>query len=252
MKNNKPPSDRDPPKPSKPAPTNDSNESIQNCVNQKFAGPQKLQRTKSTPTKSFRVAARRKCVTFADEVGGELTQSVLYTPEVAYFDDFRINYSTEHASLGARSESFSSSFSSSRSIDVKHKYNFENFRNVDNLTNSNVYGLHLNHVALKSLIDSRFCISITVIVHNIHFEKQVNIHYTSDSWCTKHVCECTYLCPINPKFDIFTVKINYKQFNSNPNVFVREGVRFEFAVEYVVNGEHHWDNNNRKNFIIHF
>ena len=94
--------------------------------------------------------------------------------------------------------------------------------------------------------------NINVDVRNLGYEKQVEVHYTTDGWKTTAV-----------KFLEYTkyFRVGYAQYLISPNkngiekweapIFVDETINvLEFVIRYEVDGQEYWDNNFGKNYKL--
>lgn len=178
-------------------------------------------RSKSAPKNSYQVKPK-KTVTFADEVGLNLTQSIYYKQEYFSLDDSVLSDRSEEIEILCQSSELNSFFNT---------FNFDRCRNNDTLINTNKYGIYNNHIALKSLFIRCSSINILIIVRNVAFDKLINIHYTTDDWNSKQIEVANFFYSQNDEFDIFNSKISLDP------AFLSSIQKkcFEFAIEYKVN-----------------
>ncbi|KAI9298563.1 hypothetical protein K502DRAFT_322758 [Neoconidiobolus thromboides FSU 785] len=120
--------------------------------------------------------------------------------------------------------------------------------------------LHLQHrifsqqVCLESIALDSLCASIIgkIRVNNLDYAKKVILRYTFDDWNTTQESEAAYfrsLSQTSNAQDLFKYKIDIPKsilFTNNP----KKVFKLQFAIQYNVRGEEHWDNNNNNNYIV--
>lgn len=211
-----------------------------------FSPQKKINHSKSLLTniknQYFNISKKRskslhqKTVTFADEIGQNLTESIYYKPEHHSFDDSDLNIYTDSLNI----------FDKNKKYNVFNKFNFENYRNINTIINTNKYLLFSNHITIKTVFIRNFTLNFLIVVHNISYHKIVNIHYSNNNWKSKFIQSANYFYKHDDNFDIFTTKI----FVNKDFILSNEYKCFEFAIEYQVNNQVFWDNNFGKNYKI--
>lgn len=106
---------------------------------------------------------------------------------------------------------------------------------------------------IKLHLGADFQLSGSVIVANLAYHKNIFVRWTTNSWssyqdqaaCYSHssddYCKDWFTFTVDPFSGGLTVDLD---------TLISKGVQFELAVCYMVNGMEHWDNNQRRNFII--
>ncbi|XP_003228666.1 protein phosphatase 1 regulatory subunit 3E [Anolis carolinensis] len=88
------------------------------------------------------------------------------------------------------------------------------------------------------------CVSGTIRVLNLAYEKRVSVRYTWDYWATKHDARASYAAPAGRGRD----HADRFAFRLLLPVPLPPGVFLEFALCYLVGGKEFWDNNEGRNY----
>ncbi|XP_061446682.1 protein phosphatase 1 regulatory subunit 3E isoform X2 [Rhineura floridana] len=90
------------------------------------------------------------------------------------------------------------------------------------------------------------CVSGTIRVLNLAYEKRVSVRYTWDSWATQHEARASYAAPAGRGRD----HADRFAFRLPLPVPLPLGVILEFALCYTVGGNEFWDNNQGRNYAL--
>ncbi|XP_015284361.1 PREDICTED: protein phosphatase 1 regulatory subunit 3E-like, partial [Gekko japonicus] len=90
------------------------------------------------------------------------------------------------------------------------------------------------------------CISGTIRVLNLAYEKRVSVRYTWDSWATQREARASYAAPAGRDRD----HADRFAFRLPLPVPLPPGVSLEFALCYLVGGKEFWDNNQGRNYCL--
>lgn len=105
-------------------------------------------------------------------------------------------------------------------------------------------------VCLEQVLYSELCITGTIQVLNLAYEKQVAVHYSFTNWRTIAETTASWVSsgpPAEagaPHTDIFRFRLPVPPFILSP------GATLEFAICYQVKGCTYWDNNNGQNYKL--
>ncbi|KAF7235955.1 Protein phosphatase 1 regulatory subunit 3E [Varanus komodoensis] len=90
------------------------------------------------------------------------------------------------------------------------------------------------------------CVSGTIRVLNLAFEKRVSVRYTWDAWGTHREVRASYAAPAGRGRD----HADRFAFQLPLPVPLPPGVFLEFALCYLVGGKEYWDNNHGRNYTL--
>ena len=88
-----------------------------------------------------------------------------------------------------------------------------------------------------------FNLTGTILVHNVCFEKQVKVRYSTDYWLTHDEVVAAYSSSVATDIDKFSFSL------SLPTP-LPPGARVELCVCACLGGEEYWDSNSGKNYQI--
>jgi len=118
---------------------------------------------------------------------------------------------------------------------------------VQPITNFSEYMAKLNEgrVSLESVDIKNNILTGVVKVRNIAYHKNVVVHYTVDSWRSKHTLPCYYVNPItgakaHSVHDAFSFQLEMADIWNN----------VEFCVSFVCQSQTYWDNNGGANYLL--
>jgi hypothetical protein len=104
-------------------------------------------------------------------------------------------------------------------------------------------------VSLERIYLSDNRVSGLVRVLNFVFEKRVFIRYTTDHWKTTREVECNYvdkgLHGSTSKMDSFSFVLDLQELSP-----IQPDHEVQFCIRFEAGNQHHWDNNNGKNYSI--
>uniref|UniRef100_A0A6J0UZR5 Protein phosphatase 1 regulatory subunit 3E n=1 Tax=Pogona vitticeps TaxID=103695 RepID=A0A6J0UZR5_9SAUR len=90
------------------------------------------------------------------------------------------------------------------------------------------------------------CVSGTIRVLNLAYEKRVFVRYSWDAWATQHEARASYAAPAGRDRD----HADRFAFRLPLPVPLPPGVFLEFALGYLVGGKEFWDNNQGRNYSL--
>ncbi|KAM6951797.1 protein phosphatase 1 regulatory subunit 3C-B [Aplochiton taeniatus] len=105
--------------------------------------------------------------------------------------------------------------------------------------------LKRNQVCLENCSVQEHCLSGTIKVANISFEKSVSVRATIDGWQSHKDVECTFLNNVYgcPETDTFSFSLDLP-------TSLSPGLRVEFCLQYQALGQTYWDNNDGNNYRL--
>ncbi|XP_032090866.1 protein phosphatase 1 regulatory subunit 3E [Thamnophis elegans] len=101
-------------------------------------------------------------------------------------------------------------------------------------------------VLLEGVRAEGSCVSGTIRVINLAYEKRVSVRYTWDFWATEHEARASYAAPAGRDRD----HADRFAFRLPLPVPLSAGVVLEFALCYLVGGKEFWDNNQGRNYSL--
>ncbi|KAM6453078.1 protein phosphatase 1 regulatory subunit 3E [Liasis olivaceus] len=101
-------------------------------------------------------------------------------------------------------------------------------------------------VLLEGVRAEGSCVSGTIRVLNMAYEKRVSVRYTWDFWATEHEARASYAAPAGRDRD----HADRFAFRLPLPVPLSAGIVLEFALCYLVGGKEFWDNNQGRNYSL--
>ena len=211
-------------------------------------------------SKSFESSLEKKCllsptspkrVTFADDVGKELTQVKLFTerPDIPSEANSRVIARHAPTTSFAPPWTTTSPFSSLLADRMSPQKPTLAPKFIQPASNYSTFleKLETNCVCLEYVnCSSDVVCSITgnIKVKSLSFEKQVFVRYTFDDWKSSFDIEAMYVQSVTGPFNTFSFQIYLPSVNELPN-------RVEFAICYRCSeNREFWDNNSGSNYIL--
>ena len=113
--------------------------------------------------------------------------------------------------------------------------------------------LDTNNVSLESISINGLSIVGTIKVKNLAFHKTVFARFTSDNWATCHDVNAYYVNNglANGQGMVLTSQIDTFSFTYDLSAEFTKCDNIQFAVCFRCEGQEFWDNNIRKNYVIH-
>lgn len=101
-------------------------------------------------------------------------------------------------------------------------------------------------VLLEGVRAEGSCVSGTIRVLNLAYEKRVSVRYTWDFWATEHEARASYAASAGRDRD----HADRFAFRLPLPVPLSAGMVLEFALCYLVGGKEFWDNNQGRNYSL--